>query len=61
VILNHARRSVELPRWTLKFGRSIELGIDAEWLARHPLTQFLLEEEAMHWSRVGISFIVRTP
>jgi exopolyphosphatase/guanosine-5'-triphosphate,3'-diphosphate pyrophosphatase len=60
VVMNHARRSVELPRWTLKFGRSIELGIDAEWLARHPLTQFLLEEEAMHWSRVGVTFIVRT-
>jgi exopolyphosphatase/guanosine-5'-triphosphate,3'-diphosphate pyrophosphatase len=59
VILNHARRSVELPRHALKFGRSIEFGVDAEWLARHPLTQFLLEEESAHWSRVGVSFTVR--
>jgi exopolyphosphatase/guanosine-5'-triphosphate,3'-diphosphate pyrophosphatase len=60
VILNHARRSIELPRWSLKFGRSIELAVDGDWLSRHPLTQFLLEEEAMHWARVGIAFNVRT-
>ncbi len=60
VILNHARRSIELPRWSLKFGRSIELAVEADWLARHPLTQFLLEEEAVHWARVGIAFNVRT-
>jgi exopolyphosphatase/guanosine-5'-triphosphate,3'-diphosphate pyrophosphatase len=60
VILNHARRDTDLPPLTLKFNRSIELGIDAEWLARHPLTQFLLEEESLHWSRVGVAFAVRT-
>jgi exopolyphosphatase/guanosine-5'-triphosphate,3'-diphosphate pyrophosphatase len=59
VILNHARRSIELPRLVLKFGRSIDFGLDGDWLARHPLTQFLLEEEAAHWSRVGIGFSVR--
>ena len=59
VILNHARRSVELPRWSLKFGRSIEFGLDSDWLVRHPLTHYLLEEEAMHWARVGIVFNLR--
>ncbi len=60
VILNHARRSVELPRWSLKFGRSIEFGLDSEWLSRHPLTYYLLEEEAMQWARVGLVFNLRT-
>jgi exopolyphosphatase/guanosine-5'-triphosphate,3'-diphosphate pyrophosphatase len=59
VILNHARRGTELPRFAMKFGRSIELALDAEWLARHPLTQYLLDEEAAHWQRVGIAFSVR--
>jgi len=59
VILNHARRGTALPRFVLKFGRSIEFALDAEWLARHPLSQYLLDEEAAHWQRVGIAFNVR--
>ncbi len=59
VVLAHARRTVELPQWTLKFGRTIEFGMATEWLTRHPLTQFLLEEEAAHWERVGLSFALR--
>jgi exopolyphosphatase/guanosine-5'-triphosphate,3'-diphosphate pyrophosphatase len=59
VILNHARRNIELPRLAMKFGRGIELAIDGDWLARHPLTQFLLEEEAAHWTRVGIAYNVK--
>jgi exopolyphosphatase/guanosine-5'-triphosphate,3'-diphosphate pyrophosphatase len=60
VIFCHARRAVEPPRWTLRAPRgAIELGVDAEWLARHPLTQHLLEEEAAQWERVGIRFTLR--
>jgi len=59
VIFSHARRAVELPAWTLKFGKSIELSLDGDWLARHPLTQHLIEEEAAHWGRVGVSFTLR--
>jgi exopolyphosphatase/guanosine-5'-triphosphate,3'-diphosphate pyrophosphatase len=60
VIFCHARRASEPPRWTLRATRSaIELGVDAGWLARHPLTQHLLEEEAAQWSRVGIRFALR--
>jgi exopolyphosphatase/guanosine-5'-triphosphate,3'-diphosphate pyrophosphatase len=59
VVFAHARRPAELPRWTLKFNPSIELEIDANWLADHPLTQFLLEEEATHWERVGRRFTLR--
>ncbi len=54
VILCHARRPIELPKWTLRPGRGgFELGLDGEWLTRHPLTSFLLDEEAAQWDKVG--------
>ncbi len=60
VILVHARRPVDLPHWTLKASRAtIEFALDRAWLARHPLTQHLLEEEAEQWSRVGVRFVLR--
>jgi exopolyphosphatase/guanosine-5'-triphosphate,3'-diphosphate pyrophosphatase len=59
VVLFHARRDVELPRWSMKFGRSTEFALEADWLARHPLTHYLLEEEEMHWARVGMPFIIK--
>lgn len=60
VIFCHARRAAESPRWTLRSTRgAIELGVDADWLARHPLTQHLLEEEAAQWERIGIRFALR--
>ena len=59
VIFNHARRPVELPRHAIRFNRAIEISIDGAWLGRHPLTQYLLDEEAGHWSRVGFSVAVR--
>ncbi len=59
VILAHARRAVELPNWSLKFGKSIEFGLASDWLTQHPLTQYLLEEEAAHWERVGLTFTLR--
>lgn len=60
VIFCHARRAIEPPRWTLRFLRgAIELGVDADWLAHHPLTQHLLEEEAVQWDKVGIRFALR--
>jgi exopolyphosphatase/guanosine-5'-triphosphate,3'-diphosphate pyrophosphatase len=59
VIVLHARHAVELPAWSLKLGKAIELGLGADWLAHHPLTQYLLDEEAAHWERVGLSFTIR--
>jgi len=60
VILCHARRPMQLPRWTLRAGRgSFELRLDGEWLARHPLTQFLLDEESDQWDKVGMRLAVR--
>jgi exopolyphosphatase/guanosine-5'-triphosphate,3'-diphosphate pyrophosphatase len=55
VILCHARRSIELPKWTLRTVRGgFEFRLDSEWLARHPLTQFLLDEEAAQWEKAGL-------
>jgi exopolyphosphatase/guanosine-5'-triphosphate,3'-diphosphate pyrophosphatase len=60
VILCHARRPVQLPKWTVSGRRaSFELRLDGEWLARHPLTQFLLEEETGQWDRVGQKLTIR--
>jgi exopolyphosphatase/guanosine-5'-triphosphate,3'-diphosphate pyrophosphatase len=61
VVFCHARRDVELPRLTLKRARgAVELGLDGGWLAAHPLTHHLLEEEAAHWVRAGLGFELRT-
>jgi exopolyphosphatase/guanosine-5'-triphosphate,3'-diphosphate pyrophosphatase len=59
IVLAHARRPVQLPRWALRMGSLIELEIDSEWLGAHPLTQYLLEEEAAHWERVGWRFTLK--
>jgi exopolyphosphatase/guanosine-5'-triphosphate,3'-diphosphate pyrophosphatase len=54
VIFCHARRPIQLPKWTVSGRRgSFDLRLDGDWLARHPLTQFLLEEEAGQWDKVG--------
>ena len=60
VIVCHARRPVRLPGWMLRAARAgFELRLDGEWLARHPLTQFLLEEEATQWEKVGLRLSVK--
>jgi exopolyphosphatase/guanosine-5'-triphosphate,3'-diphosphate pyrophosphatase len=59
-ILCHARRPIQLPKWTLRASRSgYELRLDGDWLSRHPLTQFLLEEEASQWDKVGLRLAVK--
>lgn len=59
VILAHARRAVALPRWSLEVSRgAIHFGLEAQWLACHPLTQHLLEEETEHWAKVGVRLSV---
>lgn len=60
VILAHARRPVELPRLSLRHGNSIDFQVDGAWLLGHPLTQYLLDEEAGHWERVGVRFTLKT-
>ncbi len=59
VILAHARRPVELPHLALRFGSSIDFEIEGEWLLGHPLTHYLLEEEAILWERTGVRFALK--
>ncbi|MGZ8254570.1 MAG: Ppx/GppA phosphatase family protein [Burkholderiaceae bacterium] len=60
VILAHARRPVELPHLSLRYGSSIDFEVDGAWLLGHPLTQYLLDEEAGQWERVGVRFTLKT-
>ncbi|HEX7155917.1 MAG TPA: Ppx/GppA family phosphatase, partial [Burkholderiaceae bacterium] len=59
VVIHHARRVVELPKWSLRFNRSIELGFERGWIEQHPLTRHLLDEEGAQWERVGVRFVVK--
>lgn len=60
VIMAHARRDVDVPTWSVKLTRgAIEFALDGDWLARHPLTLHLLEEEAEQWAKVGIKMNIR--
>jgi len=57
VIFAHARRTVRLPQWKLSMAnRTICLVADKAWLARHPLTEYLLTEEEGVWERAGYHF-----
>jgi hypothetical protein len=38
---------------------AIELELAGDWLGRHPLTEYLLQEEAAQWDKVGVRFAVR--
>lgn len=66
VIFAHARRTLRLPE--LKLERlahtrkaAFRLWVDPQWLSRHPLTGYLLEQESLVWARVGMEFtLVRT-
>ncbi len=60
VILCHARRAIDLPKWTVRASRGrFDLRLDGDWMARHPLTAFLLEEECAQWDRVGTRLTVK--
>jgi exopolyphosphatase/guanosine-5'-triphosphate,3'-diphosphate pyrophosphatase len=60
VILGHARRPFQMPKWTLRAARTgYELRLDGDWLGRHPLTQFLLGEEAAQWEKAGLRLAIR--
>ena len=61
VIFAHARRTVHLPQFKLaethEGGQTVfTLTVDPQWMQRHPLTGFLLEQEELVWSRVNFRF-----
>lgn len=61
VIFAHARRTLRLPEIRLEQDThakkpSFRLWVEPQWLSRHPLTGYLLEQESLVWSRVGMEF-----
>lgn len=58
----HARRAVELPSWSLRAVQDgAQFAINGEWLAHHPLTRYLLDEEATLWQRLGRTLAITAP
>jgi exopolyphosphatase/guanosine-5'-triphosphate,3'-diphosphate pyrophosphatase len=60
VLFCHARQPIQMPRWALGGRRgAFDLRLDGDWLSRHPLSQFLLEEEVGQWDKVGLKLTIR--
>ncbi len=58
VIFAHARRDSELPILKVRRGfDGIQVQMDSVWLNARPLTDYLLGEESLDWSRAGYSVI----
>ncbi len=54
VIFAHARRAVRLPIISVeRSGESLCLRLDKNWLEEHPLTDYLLKDEAADWDKIG--------
>jgi hypothetical protein len=44
---------------SLKFqANNFELQVEGQWLARHPLTRFTLDQERLEWGKMGLDFQV---
>ncbi|MFZ9116224.1 MAG: exopolyphosphatase [Burkholderiaceae bacterium] len=58
-IFYRSRVDLRLPRMGLKFqANAFELQVEGQWLARHPLTRFTLDQERLEWSKMGFDFQV---
>jgi len=53
VLFHHARRAVALPHIELQVRKSLRIGVAKRWLAAHPLTQHLLDNERQQWLGLG--------
>ena len=50
----------EAPGATLAVnGDAFTLQLSANWLAEHPLTALLLDEEMMRWTKYGVSLTLK--
>ena len=53
-LFHRSRQTPALPEMELRFdGRHLSLEIDAQWLDRHSLTAYSLEQEIKHWQALG--------
>jgi exopolyphosphatase/guanosine-5'-triphosphate,3'-diphosphate pyrophosphatase len=58
-VFYRSRVNLKLPTMSLRFeGTSFELEVEGQWLARHPLTRFTLDQERLEWSKMGFDFQV---
>jgi len=58
VILCRSRAEPRLSDVQVEFnGKRIRLGLPEGWLARRPLTQRALDEEAVRWHAIGIKYV----
>jgi exopolyphosphatase/guanosine-5'-triphosphate,3'-diphosphate pyrophosphatase len=59
VLLHHARRAVVLPPLAMRADAAVGWRLPARWLAGHPLTSHLLDEERARW--IGEGYRVVAP
>jgi exopolyphosphatase/guanosine-5'-triphosphate,3'-diphosphate pyrophosphatase len=57
VIFHHARRPIEPPRITFRFGREIRFAVPAAWRKAHPLTAHQIAAERTEWENVGFRWL----
>ena len=58
-IFYRSRVNVRLPAMSLSFqANTFELQVEGQWLARHPLTRFTLDQERLEWGKMGLDFQV---
>lgn len=63
VIFAHARKPAPLPLITITRSLNnavLNLAVDRSWLEEHPLTAYLLQQEADDWKKVGRVITVTT-
>ncbi|HEX6137740.1 MAG TPA: Ppx/GppA phosphatase family protein [Casimicrobiaceae bacterium] len=56
VLLHHARRPIAAPRVALAVGSKVRFDVPARWLAKHPLTEHLLQKETREWKMLGYAW-----
>ena len=54
VLFHHARTAIDVPRIELKVAGRIRLSVSPRWLARHPLTAHLLDQERGQWAALAL-------
>ncbi|MEK9812437.1 MAG: Ppx/GppA phosphatase family protein [Bordetella sp.] len=58
-VFYRSRINLRLPVMNLRFqANTFELQVEGQWLPRHPLTRFTLEQERLEWSKMGFDFQV---
>ena len=56
VLFHHARRPIGDPKAQLRVGRALRFGVSRRWLAAHPLTLHLLDQEREEWRALGYAW-----